>query len=822
MSALARSGVRLALLSFCALLMLTQLQLGWAAASGGPALAVDAGASKRHPISPYIYGMNFADPALAAAIKLPVRRWGGNSVTRYNFQNDTSNHASDWYFENIPEDNANPGALPNGSAADQYIDQNRAFGGQTIMTMPLIGWTPKTRALTCGYSVAKYGAQQNTDPWHPDCGNGVRPDSSLITTNDPTDTSIAITPAFDQSWISHLIGRYGKAAAGGVLFYDLDNEPMLWNSTHRDVHPQPTSYDEMNSRTAAYASAIKATDPTAQVLGPAEWGWTGYFYSALDEAAGGAWWNNPVDRLAHGNIPFVEWYLQQMKAYEMAHGKRILDYLDLHYYPEANGVSLSPVGDANTQALRLRSTRSLWDPTYTDESWIGQAVQLIPMMHNWVNADYPNTKIAISEYNWGALDHINGALAQADVLGIFGREGVDLATLWGPPAITDPGAYAFRMYRNYDGAGSQFGSTGVSAASTDQSQLAIYGALRGKNALTLMIINKTGGSLTSNVTLSNFTASGGAQVYTYSAANLNAIVRGTDVAVSAGGFTGTFPASSITLVVIPQAIPPDTIGVYRNGSFLLRRSNTSGAADVTVSFHPGSKPYPVVGDWIGQGFDTPGVYDQATGNFYLRDSYTSGNPNHILTLGNANDLPLSGRWNATATHDGAGVFRPTNGLIYLRNTLTTGFADYVMVLGSPGDLGLAGDWIGQGYDTPGVFRPSKATFYLSNKRQGTVYADLAVVFGLNTDRPFAGDWIGQGHDGIGLLRASTGQMFLKNVLQNGSPNINFAYSTNGDIPVAGNWNIGSGSPPPPDGLIVSNQTPPQAPTLPPPASSFDG
>src|SRR4029434_8958709 len=76
------------------------------------------------------------------------------------------------------------------------------------------------------------------------------------------------------------------------------------------------------------------------------------------------------DRDDHGGKPFVEWYLQQMAAAEAANHVRLLDYFDLHYYPQADGVSLSPAGNAATQALRLRSTRALWDPSYVDESWI--------------------------------------------------------------------------------------------------------------------------------------------------------------------------------------------------------------------------------------------------------------------------------------------------------------------------------------------------------------------------------------------------------------------------------------------------------------------
>ncbi len=519
------------------------------APGSGPALEVDALAGQ-HAISPNIYGMNFADESLAAELRLPVRRFGGNSTTRYNWQNDTSNHASDWYFENIPEDNSNPAALPDGSSSDRFVEQDRRTGTKTIMTVPMIGWTPKSRSYTCGFSVAKYGQQESVDPWRTDCGNG-RQGGANLTGNDPADTSTPIGPAFVQAWINHFIGKYGTASQGGVALYNLDNEPMLWNSTQRDVHPQPTSYDELRDRTYAYAAAVKAADPSAQTLGPVLWGWTAYFYSALDVAAGGAWWTNPPDRNAHGGTPFVEWYLQQMRSYEQTHGTRILDYFDLHYYPQAQNVALSPAGDAATQARRLRSTRSLWDTTYSDESWIGEPVYLIPRMKAWVAANYPGTKLAMTEYNWGALDNINGALAQADVLGIFGREGLDLATLWAPPSAGDPGAFAFRIYRNYDGQGRAFGETSVHASSADPDQLAIYAARRAADgALTLVVVNKTGSSLTSSLQLANFSTSR-AQIYRYSAANPNAIVREPDVLITSHSPVLAFPASCITLVVMP-------------------------------------------------------------------------------------------------------------------------------------------------------------------------------------------------------------------------------------------------------------------------------
>src|SRR5437773_2606483 len=76
-----------------------------AAAVTGPSLNIDATAGN-HAISPYIYGMNFADSALLTELHLPVNRWGGNATSRYNYQTDVSNHAMDWYFENIKESDA--------------------------------------------------------------------------------------------------------------------------------------------------------------------------------------------------------------------------------------------------------------------------------------------------------------------------------------------------------------------------------------------------------------------------------------------------------------------------------------------------------------------------------------------------------------------------------------------------------------------------------------------------------------------------------------------------------------------------------------------
>src|SRR5271169_6791830 len=111
-----------------------------------------------------------------------------------------------------------------------------------------------------------------------------------------------------------------------------------------------------------------------------------------------------------------------------------------------------------------------------------------------------------------------------DVLGIFGREPLDFANMWSAPGPQDPLAFAFRMFRNYDGKGSQFGDTSISAASTNQGQLSIYAAQRSSdNVVTILVINKTTTDLTSAIALSNVALPPTAQVYSYSQASLTSI-----------------------------------------------------------------------------------------------------------------------------------------------------------------------------------------------------------------------------------------------------------------------------------------------------------
>ncbi len=536
-------------------------------AAGGPVtVTVDPGAD-RHPVSPLIYGVDFGSTAQANRLHWPVRRWGGNATTRYSWQDDTSNRASDYLFYNIPETNAHPENLPNGSAVDVFVDQTRAAGGEALITVPLIGWTPVDRSYRWGFSIAKYGAQQQSEctinPFqgcNADAGNGVRPDGmTFVTGNDPHDTSKAIDPTFVTGWMAHLASRTGTAAQGGVRLFDLDNEPGLWNSSHRDVHPNPTTYDELWQQTQSYTAAIKAQDPGALTLGPVSWGWCEYFYSTLDNCQPGG-----PDMTSHGNLVWIDWYLKQAAAYQAAHGVRLLDYLDVHYYPQAGDVTLSNDESTATSALRLRTLKSLYDPSYIDESWIsdsspnGVAVMLIPRLKAWIANRYPGTKIALTEYNWGD-GGTSSALAQAEVLGILGREGVDLAARWVAPTDNSVIEDAFLLYLNYDGAGSKVAGDSVRAVSSDVDGVGSY-AIRGSGTrLWLFLFNKDTVARSTTVQV----VGGLSQPATlYRFDGTHRLGSAGTASPTAGALTLSLPARSATLAVLDLEAPPAAASYY--------------------------------------------------------------------------------------------------------------------------------------------------------------------------------------------------------------------------------------------------------------------
>jgi hypothetical protein len=389
-------------------------------------------------ISPLIYGI----AGTVWETQATAHRMGGNPMTRHNWGDGFWNVANDWFFENGKAERASV-----------WLDEARSHNMKNAIVVPTIGWVAKD-ATSVGFPRAKFAEQEKYDPYRPEAGNGKAKDGKPIRPGPPTETSIAAPPELIGKWVRDIRESDRAKGVRSVDQYILDNEPNLWNTTHRDVHPDPLTYDELLDRTVRYAKAIREADPDAVIAGPAEWGWTGYFYSAKDNENGTLL---RLDRRAHGDVPLLAWYLRKLREYEKEHGQRLLDIVDVHFYPQVPGIYAEPGRtDPESAALRLRSTRALWDPEYKDESWINEPVGLIPRVRTWISENYPGRGISIGEWSFGAEAHMSGGLAVAEVLGRFGQQGITSAFYWLCPAAGTPAFHAFRAFRNYDGKGGAF------------------------------------------------------------------------------------------------------------------------------------------------------------------------------------------------------------------------------------------------------------------------------------------------------------------------------------------------------------------------------
>jgi hypothetical protein len=466
---------------------------------------------------------------------LKLARVGGNRLTAYNWENNASNAGSDWFHQN--DDLMGGGNVP-GEAMRRPVADAFAAGASIVMTIPMAGYVAADK---------NGGGDVNQTPNYLDVRfkrSLPRKGSAFTLTPNPNDAVV-----YQDEFVNWLENRFPGATArfDRTLYFDLDNEPDLWSHTHARIHPNPVRYDELLERTVATAAAIKDVVPASWVFGPVSYGWHGY--TTLQDAP---------DSGANGD--FLDWYLRELAREETRVGRTLVDVLDLHWYPEAQGGGVRITGtdtSAAVVAARVQAPRSLWDPAYTETSWITQwstlgPIRLIPRMRAKIAAQAPGKQLAFTEYNYGGGQHISGGIAQADVLGIFGREGVFAATLWELSGDERFIYAAFQMFRSYDGAGGAFGNTSISATTSDVARSSIYASVDASNPgrMVLVAINKHTAPLTAGVAVTHSRRFPTAEVYRLTSSSA-APVRVSDVPLSSDGtFQVTLPAMSVSTLVL--------------------------------------------------------------------------------------------------------------------------------------------------------------------------------------------------------------------------------------------------------------------------------
>ncbi|HEV2360571.1 MAG TPA: glycoside hydrolase family 44 protein [Acidimicrobiales bacterium] len=505
-------------------------------------------------ISPLIYGM--ADDADLDAnfnanltlTRAGLVRLGGNRWTAYNWVNNASNAGADYQYEN--DNYLTPSTVP-GYAILPTVQGAQAHGAASIVTVPINGYvsadeSPPGPVMNSGpnYLQTRFKVEVPTDP------------NPLTTTPDPNAPQV-----YENQFVYWLM----KTDPTAHVLFSLDNEPDLWDSTHLEVHKAQTTYAEVLSKDLAYAKAIKAVWPAAEVTGPVSYGWEGY--ETLQ---------NAPDSGADGN--FLDWYLKNVAAADKSAGSVLINDLDLHWYPEATDAAGTRItGTDITPAevvAREQAPRSLWDPTYVENSWItadstgGKAIDLIPRTDGQIAANDPAMKLAFTEWNYGGGQDISGGIASADVLGIFGKYGVHAASWWGLNSNETYSLAAFSAFRNYNGHGAGFGDTELSATTSDPVNTSVYASRNSKNDTHVVVvaINKNNTPTTAAIQFTGGFSTTTAAVYTLTSAGAHMVSAPSITTSSTDTFDYTMPAQSVSVIVPAYAKVPAVPGSGSGGS----------------------------------------------------------------------------------------------------------------------------------------------------------------------------------------------------------------------------------------------------------------
>ncbi len=496
-------------------------------------ITIDA-AKDHKPISPYIYGRNNSisdnpsNPTSASRWKLYndagvrfFRESGGNNSTKYNWRKKLSSHP-DWY---------------NNVYAHDWNTQLRSLAGNTsdavgMWTLQLIGW-------------AASNTQNNFDDWSYNqsqwwegvtnnwAGNG---NPNLYLESWPADSTVGILSSWLGSGIDPALFQY----------WEMDNEPEIWNGTHDDVMPQLISADAFMQRYFDAAKKARAIFPEIKIMGPVpanEWQW----YN----------WNNDKIFYKGKSYTWLEYFILRVAEGQTASGVRLLDVLSLHFYPGEN----TPTNIVQLHRIWFdknyvypgangvkRTGAGSWDASINKE-------YVFQRCRDWLDT-YLGTNngvtLAVTEMDVQSNDPDVIANWYASTLGVFANKGVEVFTPWS----WKTGQWeVLHLYSRY------FQSTSVSAVSDNEATLSAYASVNENgNSMTVVLVNRNlNSNETANVNLQNYQVADGS-FGTLQLSNLpgnetflshesNALAQGT-VTVASNTFSLTLPPLSVTAVLL--------------------------------------------------------------------------------------------------------------------------------------------------------------------------------------------------------------------------------------------------------------------------------
>lgn len=520
-------------------------------ASARPGVTINVNPSNKHPISPYIYGVNIAATISGLPTALTLDRLGGNRWTAYNWETNASNAGSDWHYQNDGSMSGNRGA---GAAVSVLIAEDQKNGMASMITVQMQGLVAGDESGPVNVSNPPDMTRFKKVIYEKRTASS-EPFTTKPSTSDASVYMDEFLWALDRKFSGQNI--FGAKPTTQPVFVSLDNEPDIWNHTHLEIQGKTAvTTNSYINKTISLATALKKQFPEVVIFGPAQSGFMGVYN-----------WFGELNSTSTGNNWFTDKYLLAMKEVSTAFGRPLVDVYDFHWYSEATDSAgtrvttlMNPtLTDDQVQAI-VQSPRSLWDKTYMEKSWIakdvlGGPIAILDRLQTRIRAQNPSMKLAITEYNNGGGQHIAGTIAQADNLGIFGARALFAATLW-PLAAKEPYSFAgFRAFRNFDGANHHFGDTSIEATSSDVSKVVVYVSTDSNRAGRVVMVAINRSPMDQVTTITGQPLSGSAHLFQMTAATagkqstIRPVANGIQP-VSGSSITLTLPALSVTTLDI--------------------------------------------------------------------------------------------------------------------------------------------------------------------------------------------------------------------------------------------------------------------------------
>jgi mannan endo-1,4-beta-mannosidase len=502
----------LALLS-CLLLAAAGVSAG-VAAGADLTFTIDA-ARDVHPISSLIYGYHQQAPRdtkqmdqLGGRMNIRCVRWGGNQTSAYNWEIDATHSGAD-HFHSNSDMNQDPAYkdMPAG-VVKVILDGAKKYNMAALVTVPYFDYLAADGERGSGgrpsdWDVRKTPNYLSTRFVHNVAEKG-RP---FLLEPDLEDGFV-----YQDEFVNYLKHHYPDTK----IIFTLGNEPAYWRM-YPAINPRPATYDDVIEKHIRFALAIKKVWPDREITGMG----SGNGMEVMMLENGNQLENSkthqeifPTEELRtreseafntkrlidRDKGPWVEYFLKKMREAEQLCGHRLIDYLDFHYYPSGEGYYSTT---EKSLQLMLQQSRIFWDTTFVDNSresraFKGEAPQLIPRMRAIVNRCYPGTKLAITEWSMGSQDgrSVVAGIVHAETLGVFGREGLDIATFLaggGHPMDennrkTKYRIPAFLVFTNYDGRKSMFGDTSVQASTSDMKESSVFASIDKENPKRMVIV----------------------------------------------------------------------------------------------------------------------------------------------------------------------------------------------------------------------------------------------------------------------------------------------------------------------------------------------